>query len=261
MSYYLLLFILPVVYYTYAYQHQTVAPATGNPRSRWYFENRYLTRWVQGVLMAVSAVLVLLLVTEHVENILHLPLLYWVLSGVIVLAGLLYYGLLPGFTLRRVGWLKAFVIGFVWACVASMLPVMMLRVEYAMDFHQHILWIFLFLKNWMFCTVNAIIFDIKDYPTDANKELKTFVVRYGLRKTIFSILMPILGIGMVALFAFAAYEGFGLVRILMNCIPFVLTLYVAYSMRRRHSLTYYLVIIDGLILLKAVCGIAAMYII
>jgi hypothetical protein len=35
------------------------------------------------------------------------------------------------------------------------------------------------------------MFDIKDYAADHNHQLKTFVVRYGLRKTIFYILIPL----------------------------------------------------------------------
>lgn len=258
-SYYCLLFILPVVYYTYAYQHQTIAPSTTNPRSKWYYENSSLVFNMQIVLLGLAALCAGVILIQHYENIIHLPSFYWILILLIIIAGLLYYGLLPGFTLRQVGWLKAFVIGFVWACCANLLPIIMLRVEFNVDFHQHILWVFLFLKNWTFCTVNAIIFDIKDYPSDANKQLKTFVVRYGLRKTIFSILIPILSIGMIALLCFATFKGFGFLPGIINCIPFVLTLYVAYSMRKRHSLDYYLIIIDGLILFKACCGIVAMY--
>jgi hypothetical protein len=44
----------------------------------------------------------------------------------------------------------------------------------------------------------------------------------------------------------------------MNIIPFVALLIVAYSMHRRQSILYYLIAIDGLMLLKAICGSIAM---
>ena len=57
---------------------------------------------------------------------------------------------------------------------------------------EPLLMLWLFVKNWMFCTVNAIMFDMKDYEDDANIELKTFAVRMGLRNTIYYILVPLL---------------------------------------------------------------------
>ena len=160
--------------------------------------------------------------------------------------------------MRSTGWFKAFVIGFVWACCANVLPLIMLKIETGIGYHDSVLWTWLFIKNWMFCTVNAIIFDIKDYPTDANRHLRTFVVRYGLRKTIFQILIPLLVVGLISLGIFASYKGFGLPQVLCNVLPFILTIYIAYSMHVRKNILYYLIVIDGLILFKAICGIIGM---
>ena len=66
----------------------------------------------------------------------------------------------------------------------------------------------LFVKNWMFCTVNAILFDLKDYADDANREIKTFVVRVGLRKTIFTILVPLTLTGFLSFLFFSLYNHF-----------------------------------------------------
>ena len=202
------------------------------------------------------------LLCRNFDNILKLPSSYWIAIVIIIIAGGLYYGLLPKsflkFNLRNTGWLKAFVIGFVWACCANVLPLIMLKIETGIGYHDSVLWTWLFIKNWMFCTVNAIIFDIKDYPTDSNKHLRTFVVRYGLRRTIFSILIPLLIIGLISLSIFAYFKGFGLPQVFFNVLPFILTIYVAYSMHRRKNILYYLMVIDGLILFKAICGIIGM---
>lgn len=261
-NYYLLLFLAPIIYYTYAYNKVSNQPSATNPRTQWYFRHKRFISWSQSILFTLCTSLAVNLFYDNFANLLNLPLIYWVAISVIAIAAALYYGLLPRsflkFNLRNTGWLKAFVIGFVWACCANVLPLIMLKIETGIGYHDSVLWTWLFIKNWMFCTVNAIIFDIKDYPTDANKHLRTFVVRYGLRKTIFQILIPLLVVGLISLSIFANYKGFGLPQVLCNVLPFFLTIYIAYSMHRRKNILYYLIVIDGLILFKAICGIIGM---
>jgi 4-hydroxybenzoate polyprenyltransferase len=181
---------------------------------------------------------------------------------IILLSGFFYYGLLPGsfyrISLRNTGWLKAFIIGFVWACCANLLSFIFLQIEKGNHPVDLVLLIWLFIKNWMFCTVNAIMFDIKDYAHDSNEHLKTFVVSFGLRKTIFFILIPLIVIGLFSLVFFTGSRHFGAVTIFFNLIPFILLLMIAWSMQKPHRILYYLVVIDGLIFLKALCGIAGM---
>ena len=99
------------------------------------------------------------------------------------------------------------------------------------------------------------MFDIKDFAADHNHHLKTFVVTWGLRKTIFYILIPLSIIGLGSFIFYAVSYDFPKFRVLINTIPFVLLIIVAYSLHRRKSILYYLAIIDGLMLVKAVCGI------
>ncbi len=262
LNYYLLLFLAPTVYYTYAYNKVSVNPSSNNPRNQWYYKHKLFINISQKVLFTLCMILAINLLYQNYNNFLRLPFIYWAAIAVIVSAGALYYGLLPKsflqFNLRSTGWLKAFVIGFVWACCANVLPLIMLKIETGIGYHDSVLWTWLFIKNWMFCTVNAIIFDIKDYPTDANKHLRTFVVRYGLRRTIFNILIPLLVIGLLSLGVFAYFKGFGFPQVICNVLPFILTILVAYSMHKRKNILYYLMVIDGLILFKALCGILGM---
>ncbi|MBE9598229.1 UbiA family prenyltransferase [Pedobacter sp. MC2016-24] len=261
-DYYLLLFLAPIIYYTYAYHQILGKPLANNPRSTWYYQHRHFIKVSQIVLLVLCIGLALKLLYHNFERILQLSITEWLAIFIFVVAGALYYGLLPkslkGLNLRNIGWLKPILIGFVWACCANILPLIMLKIEGVVVHYDELMWSWLFVKNWMFCTVNAIIFDIKDYPTDANKHLKTFVVRLGLRKTIFYLLIPLLLVGMVSLYIFVSYKGFGTIPFLINLLPFILTIYLAYSMRRRKKILYYLVVIDGLILFKAICGITAM---
>lgn len=258
-AYFALLFIFPTVYYTYAYWSWLKLENPTNLRAKWYVNNSAFVRYSQWVLFAISLGLLGYLLVKNFDAIVTLPLDYWLSISAILFAGALYYGLLPksfiNLNLRNRGWLKAIVIGFVWACCANVLLLIILKIELNVDDGDWPLWIWLFIKNWMFCTVNAIMFDIKDYPTDANKDLRTFVVRYGLRFTIFTILIPLLLVGLASLFIFAHFRHFTFLQLSFNVLPFIATIAVAYSMRKRHKILYYLMVIDGLILFKSVCGI------
>lgn len=264
-AFYLLLFSATVLYYTWAYVFPEGAKVPVNPRTIWYKEHRTFIRYSQYILSVLGICCLSWLLYRNYTALVDLPFYYWFLLSGMLIAALLYYGLLPGafikLNLRNTGWLKAFVIGFVWAGCVSILPVMALRLEQqALNLQPGFL-LWLFIKNWMFCTVNAIMFDLKDYADDANHQLKTFVVRFGLRKTIFSILIPLLLIGLMALLLFATYSHFSPVTVFFNMIPFICLLFVAWSLHRRKQILYYLIVIDGLLLLKALCGIAGMLLI
>jgi len=260
--YYLLLFCGTVMYYTYAYAGTPVFQMQANPRSEWYRQHAGFVKFSQVILFVVTVLSGIFIVIKHWHNILKMPLQYWLAGAFIPIAALLYYGLLPRsfikLNLRNTGWLKAFVIGFVWACAVGLLPVIMLQIERGSYFADPVLQVWLFIKNWMFCTVNAIMFDLKDYADDSNKQLKTFVVRFGLRKTIFFVLIPLLLIGFFSMVAFAQYRHFSWIPLAFNLMPFILLLMVAYSMHRPKKILYYLIVIDGLLLVKAVCGILGM---
>ncbi|MCD0488743.1 hypothetical protein LPB86_10900 [Pedobacter sp. MC2016-14] len=259
LAYYALIFCSPIAYYTYAYMGATKFNSSLNPRAAWYFKHKNFIKWSQALFSSLSLLLFLYLFIHNFYSILHLPLVYWAIVLIILIAAVLYYGLLPSYffnlNLRNTGWLKPFIIGFIWACTANILPLILLKIESGADVAGSALWVWLFVKNWMFCTVNAIMFDIKDYAIDANKELKTFVVRVGIRKTIFSILLPLLIIGILSLFTFAYIQQFASIQVICNVIPFILTMIVAFSLHTRKKILYYLIVIDGLILVKAICGI------
>jgi 4-hydroxybenzoate polyprenyltransferase len=260
--YYLLLFCGTIMYYSYAYSGLPQSFSFTNARSDWYRQHHAFVKWSQLFFLTAFVGLGSWLLIKNWENLLHLSLVYWLICLSIPIAALLYYGLMPKsflpLNLRNTGWLKAFVIGFVWACCVSLLPIVLLQLERGVYNADPILIGWLFIKNWMFCTVNAIMFDLKDYVDDSNKQLKTFVVRFGLHNTINFILIPLLLIGICFLFAFTHYRHFSFLPILFNLIPFILLLMVAYSMHRKKSILFYLIVIDGLLLVKAICGIVGM---
>jgi hypothetical protein len=262
LAYYCLLFCATVMYYTYAYSGPAGNVHYANPRTEWYNRHRFFIGCSQAILLCLCLGLGGYIILKDYSGILALPYYYWLAVTAMIMAAVLYYGLLPWsslhLNLRNTGWAKAFVIGFVWACTVNILPLIMLRVQHMRYRADPVMVSWLFVKNWMFCTVNAIMFDMKDYADDANSQLKTFVVRIGLRRTISFVLIPLLLVGIISLLAFTTIRHYNFLPILFNLIPFICLLAVTYSLHTRKPILFYLIVIDGLLLLKAACGIAGM---
>ncbi len=256
-AYYGVVFAATVLYYTYAYLDDT-NPNADNERSRWYERNRRLVLGSQVLLTTVFVVSMIVFIVEQPLHLFKVPLYYLCILLVFPLTAVLYYGVqMPTFkryNLRDTGWLKPFFIGFVWAGAVSVYPVLFVDLAKGTIYRFGLFKLLLFIKNFMFITVLCIMFDIKDYADDHNSELKTFVVHLGLRKTIFYILLPLCVLGLGVFLGYAFVNHFPLLRIVLNTIPFVLLIFVAYSMYQRKSILYYLAVIDGLMLVKAICG-------
>lgn len=255
-TFYLILFSATVVFYTLAYIPSSTTVAT-NPRTNWYIRHKLYIQRSQ-LLLATLCVGGIGWQLLYIQNLSILSFGQWLALLSIPGAAIMYYGLWSRAPqLRNIGWLKPFLIGYVWAGAVGLLPVSLLLLENKTTTIPENFMYWLFLKNWMFCTVNAIIFDIKDYADDSNREIKTFVVQAGLRKTIFLIIIPLLIAGFLSFLLFAFYNQFGFLRILLNALPFLLLLYIAFSMQQRKKILYYLIVIDGALLIKSICGIAA----
>ncbi len=256
--YYIFLYTATIVYYTKAYLGE-INPATVNKRSQWYLKNRKFVWLSQYVFICITLGIGIYLFIGYIHNFKTLTIIEWAEIFIFPIIALSYYGISPikstQINLRQTGWLKPFFIGFVWGGAVTIYPLLFYQIQ--TGFHHSISFYgsFLFIKNWMFITVLSIMFDIKDYAADHNRRLKTFVVRIGIRKTIFFIIIPLSIIGFISYIIFVVAMHFPLVRILFNSIPFILLLIVAGSLQHRKSILYYLAVIDGLMLVKAACGI------
>lgn len=256
--YYLLLFSGTVLFYTYAY----IAEPEGdfsNRRSVWYQQFKKQILKAQLFFSFIFLSLIIYLLYSYWFSLQKAPLVEYLLLFIFPLIALLYYGIdtSKGIThnLRKKGWLKPLVIGFVWAGMVTIYPIIFRSIENQTVYTLKLIGILLFIKNFMYITILSIMFDIKDYAADHNQLLKTFVVRFGLRKTIFYILIPLGLLGLGTFVLYAILLDFPFARIFINTLPFILLIIVAYSMYRRKSILYYLAIIDGLMLVKAACGI------
>jgi 4-hydroxybenzoate polyprenyltransferase len=256
--FYLLCFSATVIYYSKAYLVTEVSEDAANVRSAWYARNRGLMSRIQLFFILIFTIAGCIFLYGSWKSIMAMNGTEWFLILVFPLVSVLYYGMpgaLKGLNIRNVGWLKPFIIGFTWAGLVSVYPLLYYCLQQNIHITVTLVSVFLFIKNFMYVTVLCIMFDIKDYAMDYNLQLKTFVVNFGLRRTIFYVMIPLCVAGLASFIGYAVYHHFHPVRVLLNIIPFILIITVAYSLRNRRSIFYYLIIIDGLMLAKAIFGI------
>ena len=258
---YIAIFCVTVWFYTIAYISDTKVLA-GNQRTAWYNTNARLVRNSQNILIGIFFLAAVFLLADIWRKIPSVNLLQWGLLLIFPIVGAMYYGInynsVQYVNLRKIGWLKPFVIGFTWAGIVNVYPTVFYSITHEAAIPVHLMNFLLFFKNFMFITVLCIMFDIKDYASDSNHQLKTFVVKNGLRKTIFYILLPLSVAGLGSFLLWRFLHHFSGMKMLLNTIPFLCMIAVAYSMHKRKSILYYLILIDGLMLLKAICGSVAM---
>jgi hypothetical protein len=254
-GYYLCVFTGCTWFYTRAYV-QDQNPESLNQRTQWYRHQKRLLQKSQGLLFLISIVTALMLLSKlrHLPDPVHASIL-----ALFPLTALLYYGPVlkngRSLKLRNRGWLKPFLIGIIWAGTVSLYPVYYQQLTSKQSLPVNpIVWL-LFLKNFFFISILCIMFDIKDYAADYNQELKTFVVKQGLRRTIFLIIIPLCLLGLGSLSIIGVIRGFSFARIACNVFPFLAAMITAYSLQRRQNILFYLIWIDGLMLLKALLGI------
>jgi hypothetical protein len=256
--YYLFLFASSVWYYTKSYTSEA-SYTQPNQRAYWYRTHQQVIFYSQNILLVSATLAGFILLFQNIEAIQSLKITEWIYLLIFPITAFLYYESIspknPTHNLRSIGWLKPFVISFVWTGVVSIYPLIFDSIEKGVHFELSLLEQMFFLKNFIFIAILCILFDIKDYAADHNSQLKTFVVRLGLRKTLFYIILPMSIMGFVSFIRFTISRQLPLPRILINSIPFILLIIVTWSMQRRKSILYYLAVIDGLMLIKATCGI------
>ncbi|MBC7425864.1 MAG: hypothetical protein H7321_04955 [Bacteroidia bacterium] len=260
--YFLAVFASATLYYIKAYISESTTN-TINPRLIWYNTRRktvIASRFILNLILAVS--IGSILYKYDISGILTMTLSEWLIALIFPFVAILYYGInsksMRQYNLRNIGWLKPFVIAFTWAGLINVYPLLYYNITHKTTLNIDFLNILLFVKNFMFIAVLCIMFDIKDYAMDYNHKLKTFVVHVGLRKTIHNIIIPLTSLGIASFITFAISMHFSIEKIMLNMIPFIAMISVAYALHRRKSIFYYLIIIDGLMLLKGICGTVAM---
>jgi 4-hydroxybenzoate polyprenyltransferase len=263
--FYIIIFLGTSSFYTYLYL-KSISPSSNNERTVWYSKNEKVIRIVQKIMLVALAADILFFIIRYFHSFEHLNTIKFGQITLFPLAAFAYtFNLLPfphAKRLRRIGWLKPFALGFVWSGFVSVYPIVFYQIQtnsHAGFFSLPSGW--LWIKNLMFISTLCIMFDIKDRDNDAACGLKTYPVQFGIKNTIRFIIIPLVLLGLLAFFMFTVKKEMPASRIAINAIPYLLLLITAYSLNKKRSIIYYLSVIDGLMLVKAACGIIAMWLI
>ena len=258
-TYLIILFSLTVAYYNQAYLSTETVAGNKNERSIWYSNNKKLSHVTQLIFYAIAFLGITWFIIQQWPQLISITISQFFVIIIFPLVAFLYYGIhlktFSNYPLRNIGWLKPLLISITWSGTVTFYPILFqaisnhnpMQVTWPVMFH--------FIQNFMYIYLLSVMFDIKDYAMDYNHNLKTLVVKLGLRKTLFYFLIPLNAIGLCTLVFFNISQGYSLEKILINTIPYFLSITVAYSLHNRQSIFYYLIIIDGLLLVKAFCGI------
>ena len=254
-AYYTFISTITVLFYLYAYRIPKSLKSSSNPRTQFYITHRKSVRIYTAILAVIALISGIILAINCLPN---YEILTWKWLTVLFFTTVLsfgYYDFKLGISLRKTMLLKPFLIGWTWAITTVFLPVLFLMLKNETHYVIDAKFYFLFSQTFMYCVVNAILFDLKDYEDDSNRNLKTFVVKYGYHFTLNRIILPLIFLGFLSFVIFGIWYGLPLHRILFMLIPIVCLAIFAFKLNRPKAILYYLIAIDGMILLKAICGI------
>lgn len=258
--YYALISIATVLYYTHAYYIDVIRqPNMANDRSQWYGLHQKNVEKIQIIFTALIGLILLLMVNGLQPHFDQVHWISWVFIFALLLISAAYYHQLHQifgkWSLRHVGLLKPFIIGLVWAGLVSFTSVFFYDLSFpgqnrSLDADT---WL-VFLNNWLYISLLSVLFDIKDVFEDAQEKITTWVILLGVKKTLCWLVYPMAILGCLTYWGIAFMQNLSVFRIVFNSIPYVLLITVCTQMHTRKSILYYLAIIDGLMLVKAICG-------
>lgn len=256
--FYLLIFFCTCIYYTMIYV-RSVAAKNFNERTLWYRNNLTAIKKTLKVTLIVVIIFVVFLIwkNSHTLFLLSISQLWLIISFPLIAC---WYTFSPVVfhlkKIRQTGWIKPFAIGLTWSGWVTVYPILISKVQT----HQPAIgvifpYVLLWLQNFLFFTVVAIIFDVKDYRDDFYHQLKTYPVILGIRRTFRFIIVPVTILSLIVFFFFQKQEQFSPQQTIMQLIPYLLLIWVMVTHRQKKSVLYYLVAVDGLLFAKALCGI------
>ncbi len=256
--FYLLIFSCTWLYYTMIYV-RSVGAKNYDERTLWYRRHLRLIKLLLKLTLALVATFILYLLIKNLNSFYGFKLFQWLMILVFPLVAALYTFKFPFFyfrKIRQIGWLKPFVVGFTWSGWVTVYPLLVLQVQAGISPKNPVIPLGLFwLQNFLFISILAIIFDIKDYRTDVRLRLNTYPAKLGVRNTYRYVIYPVTILNIVVFFLFQRQMNFLPSQAFLQLLPYLFLIWVILTHRKPREVLYYLVAIDGLMFLKAICGI------
>jgi 4-hydroxybenzoate polyprenyltransferase len=244
----LLLFIAigTQLFYTLIYLRNCQRGST-NIRLRWYERHQH---FITGYVI----ISMLLLIATG----------YYLLATVATIPIYAYYGILASvllsiaygfpftvmgqhFQLRNIGWLKPFIVALAWVLLVSSCCI---TTTTSWPLLVHISFML-----WLYISLLCIVFDMKDVNSDAAKGIRTFAVRLGICNTWKYIIIPL-----VVLYTLSGLPLYTMQQAICINATTTIPLYFIYrKVQPTTSLTFYLLVVDGCMLLWACTHIVMWY--
>lgn len=258
-TFYWFIFFCTCLYYTMIYV-RSVGVKNYNDRTIWYRNNLIAVKKICYISIGITAALAVILLTENTRTFLALSFLQ---IGLLVTFPVIacWYTFSPAFfhikKIRLTGWIKPFIVSLTWAGMVTVYPLFIYRVQMRKESGTEVSFLLLFVLNFLFFSINAIIFDIKDYRTDSFHRLKTYPVLLGIRNTFRFIIFPVVILDFIVFFLFQHHQHFSVLQTGIQLVPHLLLIYIILIHRQQRSVLYYLAAVDGLVIVKALCGITS----
>jgi hypothetical protein len=259
LKFYTFLFLSVVLYYQYPYS-MVRSFHSQEPRLVWYTKNRVLVKWTQLIILIIWLTLLLMLVIEHLVFFSTLSFCWWSLLLLFPLVAFLYYrhAFVPwSFSLRQLVWFKPFIIGFVWAGMTVVYPILFADLQHSQPRVPWFKGVEMFLSNFLFVSVLAILFDIKDEGEDLNAHFKSLLTKLGLTHLLLRVALPLAWVSVGWSIVQVIQLGFGFWSAALLVLPHLCLVWAVLSCKKPQAPLFYFLVIDGLMVLKAFCGIAA----
>ena len=257
--FYILIFLGTILYYNFIYL-KSPTQIILNERETWYNKNQNVMKKIQKIVFFFFILNLLFILINNYRNSTFLSILDFLFIFLIISVVIIYsFNILPfkhTKQLREIGWLKPFVVGFAWSGIVTYYPIIFYHLQYPNNERVSLKLssIFWFI-NMFFISILCIMFDLKDYKEDKTHNINTFAVQIGIKNTINFIIIPLIILGNFISLIFALTLSIKIIYIIFNIIPCVFLFLISFKLYKKRSIIFYLFIIDGMMILKSICGI------
>jgi 4-hydroxybenzoate polyprenyltransferase len=232
-----------------------------NERTLWYRNNLTRIKAVYKITIIVALAFFVIFTFRNRYTLLSLTP-YQIFLIIAFPAAAAWYRFAPPFfrlkKIRQTGWIKPFIIGLTWMGCVTIYPLLTRHLQTGeLKPASVIPTVLLCILNFLFFFINAVIFDIKDVQIDRYHHLRTFPVILGIKNTFRFIILPAAVLYAGTFLMFQQQQHFTALQTTIQLIPYLLLVYTIFTYKQSRNVLYYLVAVDGLVFVKAVCGITS----
>ncbi|MEW6470048.1 MAG: hypothetical protein AB1458_14065 [Bacteroidota bacterium] len=172
-----------------------------------------------------------------------------VLFGLFSFLASLYF--IPGISLRAVPGLKAAYVSLLWAFSTVVFPLMLIKGHPVYSFPGAFGYL-LALERFFFLFALCIVFNIRDMEYDRGTGVRTIPILFGTRATrLLAALMMLVFAGLVIYRSYFSDTGLQAYAPAL-LVSAALSLFVLFATNEKRGEYYYILVIDGMILLQAI---------